>query len=257
VGAVRRYHLGRETSGIAGSRLTLMEQDQVKEHFRKQAAGYLGLMERIIPQYMEQQRFLCNLIPFERNNPIRVLDLGSGPGVLSELVLKLYPRARVIAFDLTKEMLDLCQKRLSAFDGRFEVIQGDFKADSLGEGYDAILAGLTLHHLADDERRAVFSRLHAALKQGGIFLAREIVIDEDLFVTDWHYSLWRAFMRSNGEDDVFWYGKHQQKDHPVSVERELAWLKDAGFTHTACHWRYWNFAIISGRKVGVTGRGDR
>ena len=76
----------------------------------------------------------------------------------------------------------------------------------------------------------------------------EIIVDEDSFITNWHYSLWREFMRSQGEDDVFWYQRHREKEHPVSIENQLSWLKAVGFKHTACHWRYWNFAIISGRK---------
>ncbi|MFI5342095.1 MAG: class I SAM-dependent methyltransferase, partial [Candidatus Methylomirabilales bacterium] len=225
------------------------EQEQVKEHFRKQVAEYVGLMRRIVPQYMEQQKFLCELIPFDCSRPIRVLDLGSGPGVLSELVLKRYPEAQVIAFDLTEEMLTACKQRLSAFEGRFDIRQGDFRTDSFGTGYDAILAGLTLHHLDNEERQEIYSRLYGALKNPGVFLAREVVVDEDPFVSEWHYSLWRAFMRTNGEDDAFWYGKHREKDHPASVEQQLAWLRRTGFVHTACHWRYWNCAIISGHKA--------
>lgn len=226
-----------------------MEQEQVREHFRKQAADYIGLMEKLVPQYMDQQEFLCKLIPFDHEQSIRVLDLGSGPGVLSEIVLRLYPQAQVVAFDLTEEMLEVCKQRLSEFEGHFDTRQGDFKTDSFGLGYDVILAGLTLHHLSDEERKEIFSRLYGALNGNGIFLAREIVVDEDSFVTDWHYLLWRSFMKSSGEDDAFWYSKHKQKDYPVSIEKELSWLRNAGFTHTACHWRYWNFAIISGHKA--------
>ena len=226
-----------------------MEQEQVKEHFRKQVADYVGLMGKLIPQYMEQQQFLCELIPFDRDEPIRVLDLGAGPGVLSELVLELYPQATVLAFDLTEGMLEACKQRLSKFEGRFNIRQGDFKTDSFEVGYDVILAGLTLHHLSNKERQKIFSRLYDALTDNGLFLAREIVIDEDPFVTDWHYSLWRSFLRANGEDDTLWYDKHRQKDHPVSVENQLTWLREAGFVRAACHWRYWNFAIISGHKM--------
>ncbi len=226
-----------------------MQQEEVKKHFRKQVAEYVGLMGRLVPQYMEQQKFLCELIPFDRNSPIHVLDLGSGPGVLSELVLKLYPQAKVLAFDLTREMLEACKQRLAAFEGRIVIRQGDFSRDSFGAGYDVILAGLTLHHLDHEQRREIYVRLYGALKSPGVFLAREVIVDDDPFVTEWHYSLWRSFMRANGEDDAFWFGKHREKDHPASVEQQSAWLRKAGFVHTACHWRYWNFAIIGGHKI--------
>ncbi len=226
-----------------------MEKERVQEHFRKQAADYDRLMGRLIPKNSEQIEFLCELIPFDRAQSIRVLDLGSGPGVLAEHVLERFPQARVGAFDLTEEMLDACRQRLARFADRLELKQGDYKTDSFGFGYDVILAGLTLHHLEGAARREIFARLYGALKSPGIFLAREIIVDEDPEVTDWHYALWRSFMRANGEDAAFWDAKHREKDHPVSVEKQLAWLRQAGFARTACHWRYWNFAIISGSKV--------
>ena len=225
-----------------------MDEHQVQEHFRKQVGDYVGLMSRLIPEYEKGQRFLCELIPFDKKQAINVLDLGSGPGGLSELALEMYPEAKVHAFDLTEEMLLVCQERLNKYESRVTFQQGDYKKDSFGSGYDVILAGLTLHHLTDEERKSIFQVIHDALKDEGIFIAQEIIVDEDPYVTEWHYSLWRNFMKSNGEDDEFWYQKHNEKDHPVSVENQLEWLKNAGFSHTACHWRYWNFAIISGRK---------
>jgi len=154
----------------------------------------------------------------------------------------------VRAFDLTEEMLEVCQERLGQYKGRLTVQQGDYRRGSFGTGFDLVLAGLTLHHLTDIERKEFFKTLYDALNEGGIFLAREIIVDEDSFITNWHYSPWREFMRSQGEDDVFWYQRHREKEHPVSIENQLSWLKAVGFKHTACHWRYWNFAIISGRK---------
>jgi len=208
----------------------------------------MGLMNRLIPEYEMGQRFLCELIPFVKEQVIKVLDLGAGTGGLSELVLKMYPSSTVHAFDLTEEMLAICKERLGEYKDRLTVQQGDYKRDSFGSGYDVILAGLTLHHLSDAERRYVFKKLYSSLNEGGIYLAREIVLDEDPFITEWHYALWREFMKANGEDDAFWYQKHCEKDHPVSIENQLSWLENAEFKHTACHWRYWNFAIVSGRK---------
>jgi tRNA (cmo5U34)-methyltransferase len=169
--------------------------------------------------------------------------------MLSELVLKSYPQAKVLVFDLTHEMLEACKQRLAAFEGRVDFKQGDFRTDSFGVSYDVILAGLTLHHLDPEGRQEIYVRLYGALKNPGVFLAREVFVDDDPFVAEWHYSLWRSFMRANGEDDEFWFGKHRMKDHPVSVEQQSAWLRKAGFVHTACHWRYWNFAIVGGHKV--------
>ena len=53
-----------------------------------------------------------DLIPFERKAPFRALDLGSGPGVLSRLLLDTFPNAQVTAFDISPVMLDVCKKKL-------------------------------------------------------------------------------------------------------------------------------------------------
>ena len=119
-----------------------MDEHQVQEHFRKQVSDYVGLMSRLIPEYEKGQRLLCELIPFDKKQAINVLDLGSGPGGLSELVLEMYPEAKVHAFDLTEEMLLVCQEKLNKYESRVTFQQGDYKKDSFGSGYDVILAGL-------------------------------------------------------------------------------------------------------------------
>ena len=229
-----------------------MERAQVKDHFRVQANEYEGLMRRIVPGYDLQTALLIDLIPFSEPTPIRVLDLGSGPGTLSELVLERYRRAEVVAFDLTEEMLDAARERCHAFGDRFLAVEGDFSTDDFGCSYDVILAGLALHHLEDEQRRQAFRRIFAALRPGGVFLVREVTAEDDSYIADWHYRLWRAFMSANGEDGGFWFRKHLQKDHPISVRRQLRWLIDTGFQHVACHWRYLNFAILGAHKTSTT-----
>ncbi len=225
-----------------------MDAQKVQEHFARQAGEYEQLMARLVPHYHEQHTIIAKLIPFGRQQPMKVLDLGSGPGVLAELVLKLFPKAEVVVFDLTEKMLEACTKQLAPYRERLTVVQGDFKTDSLGPGYDLIMAGLSLQHLNHDERRRIYKDIYGSLNLGGMYLAREIVVDPSPYVTDWHYRLWRDFMRSHGEDDALWYEKHRAKDYPATIEQNLTWLAEAGFGQTVCHWRYFNFAILTAQK---------
>ena len=226
-----------------------MDQQQVKEHFRRQVHEYEDFMGRIVPAYDFQTRLLIDLIPFEISSQINVLDLGSGPGILSERALERYPNATVVAFDLTQEMLESARERCAGFGGRLITRPGNFATDDFGSGYDLILAGLTLHHLDDKQRQAAFQKIFLALKVNGVFLAREAVADDDPFVANWHYRYWREFMSGNGEDGDLWYQMHLSKDHPASVEKQMRWLGNSGFDHIACHWRHMNFAILSAHKM--------
>lgn len=224
-----------------------MKQDQIKDHFAKQADEYEQLMVRIIPQYLEQHKIIQNLIPTEDKN-YKVLDLGCGNGVLSELVLHKLPHSHILGFDLTENMLKAFEKNLSKHSGRYELKQGDFLSDPLGNQYDIILAGLTLHHLTLQQRERFYMTLFASLREGGILIARDIIIDEDEDVRQDQYALWKNFMKSQGEDPDYWYSKHMEKDRPITLNDHFIWLRKAGFIKVACHWRLYNFAITTAQK---------
>jgi len=224
-----------------------MKQQLVKEHFARQANEYEQLMVKLVPQYLFQHQGIEDLLP-DGDREYRVLDLGCGNGILSELVFTKLPRARVVGFDLTENMLRAYRKKLARFADRFSLQSGDFRVDPIGDGYDIILAGLTLHHLTWQERRTFYQNIHSSLKSVGKFIARDIIIDEDPHVTEDHYSLWKKFMETQGEDPEFWYVKHLEKDHPMTLTDHFSWLKEADFTKTACHWRLYNFAFTSAER---------
>jgi len=220
-----------------------MKQELVKEHFSKQADEYEELMARLIPHYREQHGIIYDLLPEKEQKKIHVLDLGCGNGILSDLVIRKYPGSFIIAFDLTEDMLKAYKKKHLKYSDRFELKIGDFRTDSIGGDYDIILAGLTLHHLTWEERKSFYKTLYSALSKGGCLIARDIIIDEDPYVKEYQYNLWKQFMKSRGEDPEFWYAKHIEKDYPPTLTDHFKWLKQAGFKQVACYWRYLNFAI--------------
>ncbi|OGR03641.1 MAG: hypothetical protein A2511_15705 [Deltaproteobacteria bacterium RIFOXYD12_FULL_50_9] len=225
-----------------------MKQEQVQEHFARQADNYEKLMVKLIPQYLEQHQIIHDLLPDEGKR-CRVLDLGCGNGILSEVVLQKLPHSHIVGFDLTENMLKAFAKKLSRYSGKFALQQGDFRTDSIGKGYDIIIAGLTLHHLTWQEREDFYQVVYSALNYGGLFLARDIIIDEDQAVRQEQYAHWKAFMKAQGEDPELWYAKHIEKDHPMTITDHFAWLRSAGFVKVACHWRFFNFAITTAEKV--------
>ena len=92
-----------------------MEVDKVRKHFEEEAFDYDGLIPRLIPKYHEQNEIILTLIPFDRSRVVKVLDLGCGTGILSYLVLSVFPRAQVVAFDLAENMLAACSQNLSVY----------------------------------------------------------------------------------------------------------------------------------------------
>ncbi|UCD65387.1 MAG: methyltransferase domain-containing protein [Deltaproteobacteria bacterium] len=220
-----------------------MMTDQIIGHFAGQANQYDNLMERLVPHYKKQHEIIYELLPESTDKHFYVLDLGCGNGALSELVLKKLPNAKIVGFDLTPKMLEAYEENLSQYRGRYELMLGDYRFESLGNNYDLVLAGLTLQHLTWGERKDFYKLIYNILNPNGSFILNDIIIDEDWDTRKLQYSTWKKFIASNGEDPEFWFDKHMTKDYPVTLEDHFKWLEKAGFSKTDCYWRFHNFAI--------------
>lgn len=227
-----------------------MKTEQVREHFRLQVPSYSGLMQRLIPFYDLQRELILDLMPRNRTRPLRVLDLGCGPGLMAAGILAEFPQAELTLIDFTREMIDECRCRLGGYD-RIHYRVADFGTDDFGDGYDVILASLSLHHLDLAERPEFARRAFRGLVPGGQLISAEVIVDESPSVRDLQYELWRRFMTARGEDGDVWYQKHLAKDHPIEIMPWLTSLSAAGFTSAGCFWRYLNFAIIGAYRPAV------
>jgi len=226
-----------------------MNNTNVQEHFAKQVCEYESLMTRLVPDYLKQHQIISKLLPKNKNKKYRVLDLGCGNGVLSEIVLKKLPNSHIVGFDITDEMLMAYKQKINQYTNTYQLIKGDYKNDSIGDSYDIILTGMTLHHLNWEERKAFYKKLFKSANKNAVYISNDIIIDEDIDVQKHQYQLWKQFMKEQGENPDFWYNKHINKDYPIILSDNFNWLKDAGFKQTACHWRTYNFAITSAIKL--------
>ena len=226
-----------------------MNLDAVREQFEQRAFDYDGLIPRLIPRYREQHDLILQLIPFETNAHIKVLDLGAGTGILSALILQAFPQANVLAFDIAEKMLKVCQTNLSAYQERLTLQQGNFAEDNFGNGYDLVVSGLAIHHLDSAGKQTLFKKLFQSMNSGGILLIRDIVTGATPRLTEQYEKLWRQYIKASGEDDAAWFQNYLEEDIPSSVEEQTRWLSEAGFADTACHWRHLNFAIFGGVKA--------
>ncbi|MFE7411647.1 class I SAM-dependent methyltransferase, partial [Streptomyces laurentii] len=98
------------------------------------------------PLYAEAAAWLASLAPAGRVR--RVLDVGSGPGVVTALLAEAFPEAEVVAVDATPELLALARERADArgLGDRVATLRaelpGDF--DALGTA-DLVWASNSLH----------------------------------------------------------------------------------------------------------------
>jgi len=100
-----------------------------------------------------------------------VLDIGCGTGRLTEKLLQRLPRGRVLAIDLSSNMLQVARDYLRpSFAARIQLAMADAARLPVREGADAIFSTATFHWVLD--HRQLFRSLHRALKPGGHLVAQ-------------------------------------------------------------------------------------
>ncbi|MFC3574194.1 class I SAM-dependent methyltransferase [Streptomyces yaanensis] len=121
--------------------------------------------ELFAPLYGRVMAWLTKEVP----EPGLIVDIGSGPGVISCQFAETFPGARVVAVDGSEPLLERARdraERLGIAD-RFGTITGELP-DALAEldyPADLLWAGNSLHHLGD--QRAALAAFAARLAPGG------------------------------------------------------------------------------------------
>ncbi|MEU8529491.1 class I SAM-dependent methyltransferase [Streptomyces sp. NPDC048629] len=122
--------------------------------------------------YADAAAWLGTLVPV--SGVRRVLDVGSGPGVITGLLAEAFPAAETVAVDGSPELLAIARSRAEArgLGSRVSTLHAELPAqfDALGEA-DVIWASESLHHIGD--QRAALASFAGLLRPGGLLVLVE------------------------------------------------------------------------------------
>jgi tRNA (cmo5U34)-methyltransferase len=161
-------------------------------------------------------RRVAELLPFERDAEIRVLDVGGGYGMLTREVLDEFPNSRVVLHDFSQPMIDQARERLGGLLDRVEFAQADLRdpawVDAVDGPFDAVVSSIAIHNVRDPERiRTIYSEIRPLLTAGGCFANLDLVFPGAL-----------------------------------ELETQLDWLRAAGFHDVGCRFEYEHQALLIG-----------
>lgn len=114
--------------------------------------------------------------PLERGQAWTVLDLGSGTAQQPILLCERCPQARVMAVDLSREMLELARYNVEAagLTERIQLAHMDAKQlDCADASFDAVISNSIIHHIP--EPLAVLRESARVVKPGGRLFFRDLL----------------------------------------------------------------------------------
>lgn len=175
-------------------------------------------IERDVTRDNERRPLLQQMLllaPFAPDAEINALDVGAGYGVVSEQVLRFFPRAHVTLQDYSQPMFEHARRRLRLHHRQLIYAVSDLRdprwTETLQSPFDLIVSGLAIHNLRTESLiQACYRTIYELLRPTGIFL------DYDLFGL---------------------------VEGGVKTHRQ--WFQGAGFRRTECTWQEPPLGVIA------------
>ena len=218
-------------------------EHRVLAHLGLAARDYDAVIRRYIPGYEQMVDTIVRLVA-RRASPL-VVDLGAGTGALGAAIAERVPTARVRLLDIDPAMLEVAGARTEAYRDRVELHRGAFE-DEL-PACDVVVASLALHHVpARADKTALFARIRAALRPGGVVLIGDAVVDASGPERAEMFAQWAEHMGSHGiapDEAERLFAQWACEDTYYPLRDELAMLAKAGFTRPECFWKSGPIAV--------------
>ncbi len=220
-----------------------------KNIFDTNAMRYDRHRQKIIPNFDIFYKTLVDLLPFKQETPFSFLDLGAGTGLLTELILNVFPNARATLIDISEQMLSIAKQR---FKNRpnIDFIIMNYSENSLSGMYNAVVSAMSIHHLSHEEKAELIKKIHTILKPQGVFINADLARGTSDTLERKYQSHWKNYIDkadlSPGELDLI--HRRMQWDLPASLDFQLECMKNAGFTDVDCFYKYFNFVVYYGKK---------
>lgn len=166
----------------------------------------------------------------KRQQPIRILDAGSGFGQYSYYLSGMSEKWRVLAVDVKEEQIEDCTqffRKIGRRNVQFQI--ADLVRFQTPEPVDLVLSVDVMEHILEDVE--VFKNFHASLNPGGMVL---ISTPSDQGGSDVH-----------GDEESSFIEEHVRDGYNIQEIQDK--LKSAGFSRTEAHYSYGSPGKISWR----------
>jgi len=144
-----------------------------EKRFFTMAETYDNMAQLLVPQYDFLQDEAIKILPFKTSEPITIVDLGAGSGILLEKLLIKYPNAHCFYIDFSDDFIKMAQKRLSKYLQRVDFLKMSIETEwesELNVNPDVIVSMSAIHHLETPDKKKLYQRCFNILSKSGWFI---------------------------------------------------------------------------------------
>ena len=217
----------------------------IEEQFNLIAEEYDSGRRKFIPcfddYYEKTTAFASSFI----GTPRRILDLGSGTGLLAMYYFHHFPNAEYILADMAEDMLKVARKRFEDVHN-IDYSVMDYTKELPAGNFDLVVSALSIHHLENEQKQELFSRLKEKITPGGWFINYDQFCCDSSVMDNITNQYWRNNLYRSGlsEAELTRWQERQKLDRECSVNEEIAMLKKSGFKNIECIYLCGKFAVI-------------
>ena len=141
---------------------------------------------------------------------------------------------------------------MERFEGNpnFKYILGDYLKTDFKDSFDIIMSSLSIHHLNDNSKKIIYSKIYDSLNEGGIFLNADQVLapsseNEHIYQRNWLEKIKKGHLKKDEKKLIM---DRMKLDKPTTLKNNLKWLDDCGFTNVDIFYKYYNFCVLYCKK---------
>jgi len=225
--------------------LFTMDIHKIQEQFNFIAQKYDQQRRSFIPCYDDFYKRSISLLKYYRDDFKTIVDLGAGTGLLTKEIYELYPQAHYVLMDISKNMLKIAEERFKGLD-HFEFAECNYVEDIPIKNCDLICSALSIHHLENDDKAALYHTLFQKLNPLGCFINLDQFVGETEAINDLYNVWWYDYIdRSeiSSEEKEAWRNR-KKLDKENTIPETIEWLKSSGFKKVECIYSFMKFGVI-------------
>jgi tRNA (cmo5U34)-methyltransferase len=204
--------------------------------------------KKLIPCFEDFYNISVALTELDNDSPT-VLDLGAGTGLFSSFILDKYPKAKLTLIDLAEGMLDIAKARFrSNPDARY--IVSDYTKFDYNQQFDLVISSLSIHHLYDNEKKELYEKVYSIMNNNSLFINADQILGSTPYLDSLYKSQCSNFVENSGlhRDEITSAYERTKLDRMTTLDQQISWLNDIGFSDVDCVYKHYNFIVLFARK---------